>query len=127
MHDIGIDMLNVEGKAVYLASGRTDMRKSINGLVAIVEMSFNLDPFSGALFAFCNKSRDKLKILEWDGDGYWLHFKRLEKGRFRWPAENSDHLGGVMELTSAELMTLLSGTKLESKLRRDEVWERAAM
>ena len=56
------------------------MRKSIDGLAAIVEGSFSLDPFDGALFVFCNRNRDRLKVLEFDGDGFWLHFKRLEKG-----------------------------------------------
>jgi len=65
-------MLRLEGKRVYLACGRTDMRKSIDGLAMIVESSFRLDPFSGALFVFCNRRRDRIKILEWDGDGFWV-------------------------------------------------------
>jgi len=65
-------MLKLEGKRVYLACGHMDMRKSINGLSAIVECSFELDPFDGALFVFCNRNRDRVKILEWDSDGYWL-------------------------------------------------------
>jgi len=58
--------------------------------MAIVENGFNLDPFDGALLVFCNKNRDRLKILQWDGDGFWLHFKRLEKGHFRWPTEGGE-------------------------------------
>ena len=97
------------------------MRKSINGLAAIVEGSFKLDPFDGALFVFCNRNRDRVKILEWDGDGFWLYFKRLEKGRFRWPAEGFDT---TMTLTGEELSFLLGGTRIELKLKRKEVLER---
>jgi transposase len=117
-------MMNLDGKRVYLACGRTDMRKSINGLAAIVEQSFDLDPVGGALFAFCNRSRDRVKILEWEGGGFWLYFKRLEKGRFRWPAEGSDP---TLALTSEELAILLGGSKVERKLKRDEVTERVAV
>jgi len=114
-------MLKLEGKRVYLACGKTDMRKSINGLSAIVEGSFKLDPFDGALFVFCNRNRDRVKILEWDGDGYWLHFKRLEKGHFKWPAPGDE---ATMTLSGEELSYLLSGTRVELKLRRNEVFER---
>jgi len=111
-------MIRFVEKDVYLACGKTDMRKSINGLSAIVEGSFKLDPFSGALFVFCNRNRDRLKILEWDGDGFWLYFKRLEKGHFKWPAEGD---ATTMTLTSEELAIVLGGAKVELKLRRNEV------
>lgn len=117
-------MMNLAGKRVYLACGGTDMRKSINGLMGIVECSFQLDPFNGALFVFCNKKRDRLKVLEWDGDGFWLHFKRLEKGHFRWPTEGSEP---TMNLTGEELQILLGGARVELKLRRNEVTERQAI
>ncbi|WP_250229696.1 IS66 family insertion sequence element accessory protein TnpB [Anaeropeptidivorans aminofermentans] len=114
-------MLKIDGKKAYLACGRTDMRKSINGLAAIVESSFHLDPFSEAIFVFCNRNRDRIKILEWDCDGFWLYFKRLEKGRFRWPTEGSE---ATMTLTPEELQILLGGAKVELKLKRKEVSER---
>lgn len=114
-------MIRISGKLCYLACGATDMRKSINGLAAIVEGSFHLDPFGGSLFVFCNRNRDRLKILEWDGDGFWLHFKRLERGRFRWPAEGDTR---TMNLSGEELGILLGGSKVELKLRRREVVER---
>jgi len=114
-------MLSLTGKRVYLACGKTDMRKNINGLAAVVEGSFKLDPFGDTVFVFCNRNRDRLKILEWDGDGFWLHFKRLEKGRFRWPAEGSE---ATMTLTQEELEILIKGTKVELKIRRSEVAER---
>ena len=117
-------MITVADKKVYLACGKTDMRKQINGLAAIVEGSFKLDPFDGALFVFCNRNRDRIKILEWDGDGFWLYFKRLEKGRFRWPALGEE---STMTLTGEELSILLGGAKVELKLRRNEVFERRTM
>jgi transposase len=113
-------MMKLEGKRVYLACGFCDMRKSINGLSMIVESSFRLDPFDGALFVFCNRNRDRIKILEWDVDGFWLYFKRLEKGHFKWPAPGSD---ATMALTGEELSYLLGGTRVELKLKRNEVFE----
>jgi transposase len=117
-------MVKFEGKLMYLACGHTDMRKSINGLSAKVEGSFGLDPFGEAYFVFCNRTRDRVKILEWDGDGFWLYFKRLEKGHFRWPLAGEE---STMVLTSEELGIMLGGTKVELKLKRGEVSERKVM
>ena len=114
-------MINLAGKRVYLACGRTDMRKSINGLAVIVEKSFNLDPFDEALFVFCNRNKDRIKILEFDGDGFWLHLKRLEKGHFRWPTVGDEP---TMVLSGEELSYILCGTQVELKLKRNTVSER---
>jgi len=114
-------MLMLEGKRVFLAVGSTDCRKQINGLASIVEYSFKLDPYDGALFVFCNRNRTLIKILEWDGDGYWLHLKRLERGHFRWPAPGEE---ATMTLTGEELAYLLGGTRVELKLRRTDVFGR---
>jgi len=97
------------------------MRKQINGLMIIVQESFNLDPFDSALFVFCNRNRDRLKILEWDIDGFWLYFKRLEKGRFRWPQPGDEP---TMLLSGEDMTVLLGGVKVELKLKRNEVFER---
>ncbi len=105
-------MLKIEGKHVYLACGHTDMRK---------RGSFKLDPFNGALFVFCNRSRNRVKILEWEGNGFGLYFKRLEKGHFRWPNPGED---ATMTLSGEELSILLGGAKVELKIRRNEVVER---
>lgn len=72
---------------VFLALGVTDLRKSIDGLALMVQEQFKLDPFSRNLYVFCNRKKDKIKILEWDTSGFWLHYKRLEKDKFRWPDE----------------------------------------
>ena len=114
-------MLNITGKRVYLACGHTDMRKSINGLSAMVRGSFKLDPFDKTLYVFCNRKRDRIKILEWDEDGFWVYFKRLEKGQFRWPAPGEE---ATMALTGEELSYLIGGTRVALKLKRNEVLER---
>ena len=87
----------------------------------MVESSFKLDPFSKAVFVFCNRNRDRVKILEWDVDGFWLYFKRLEKGRFSWPKEGDEP---TMVLSGEELTVLLGGVRVELKLKRNEVFER---
>ena len=114
-------MINVDGKRVFLACGVTDMRKSINGLSAIVEGRFKLDPFNGALFVFCNRKRDRVKILEFDSDGFGLYFKRLEKGHFKWPTPGEEK---TMMLTGEELSVLLSSNRIELMLKRNVVTER---
>lgn len=92
--------------------------------MTLVQSSFALDPFSDAAFVFCNRKRDRIKILEWDTDGFWLYFKRLERGRFRWPTEGSDK---TMILSDDELRCLIGSAKLEKKLRRNEVPARCVM
>lgn len=115
-------MMNWNDKPVYICCGPTDMRKSINGLMTLVQESFSLDPFSESLFVFCNRNRNRVKILEWDGDGFWLYFKRLERGRFHWPGE--DEKAGTMLLDIKELTCLIDSARLEKKLKRTEVKER---
>lgn len=110
-------MFELYGKRIYLACGATDMRKAINGLSAVVKLRFRFDSLEKALFVFCNRSRNRLKILEWDGDGFWLHTKRLEKGTFPWPSEREP----VMILEEDEFTNLLCGTKLRRKLQRDVI------
>lgn len=61
------------------------MRKSIDGLSLLVAEQLDMDPFSKAWFIFCNRGRDKLKILFWDTNGFWLYYRRLEKVTFKWP------------------------------------------
>ena len=94
------------------------MRKCINGLSAIVQNSFKLDPFDRTLFVFCNKQRNRLKILTWEDNGFWMHLKRLERGHFKWPAVGETT---TMTLTTDELWNLVRSPGLEQKLRRTEV------
>lgn len=74
----------VEVPTIYLCVDAVDFRKSINELAALVEAELELSVFNGALFVFCNKSRDKLKLLYWDKTGFALWYKRLDKNRFKW-------------------------------------------
>jgi transposase len=105
-------MLNAESvKQVHLAPGATDLRKSIDGLSAIVSAVFELDPFSDQWFVFCNKQRDKLKILRWETNGFWLYYRRLEKGRFKWPAQS----GPALCISRRQLQWLLDGLTIEQK------------
>jgi len=71
-----------DARRVYLACGSTDLRKSIDGLAALVREGFNLDPFSPCLFVFCNHRRDKIKILEWDHNGFWLLSRNPDKSHY---------------------------------------------
>lgn len=95
-----------ETVAVYLCREAVDMRKSINGLSVLVEQALALDPFEPALFVFCNRKRDKVKILYWERAGFVLWYKRLEKHRFAWLRPGGE---AVASLTGRELNWLLDG------------------
>ena len=75
---------------IYIAAGYTDMRKQIDGLAALVQTDFNLDPFSNSLFLFCGRNTRMMKALYWEGDGFVLLYKRLENGRFKWPRDEKE-------------------------------------
>lgn len=94
------------GTRLFLFRGRTDMRKGFDGLSGLVEEYFSESLFSGALFIFLNRRRNRVKILYWDGGGLALWYKRLERGTFRMP---SGREGTAVELSSAELAMLLEG------------------
>jgi transposase len=99
---------------IYLVAGVTDMRKSFNGLTAIVQNHLGADPLSGHVFVFCNRKRDRIKLLFWDRSGLWVCAKRLEEGTFAWPANGKKSI----ELTTEELTLLLGGIDLDNAKRR---------
>ena len=109
---------------VYLACGVTDLRKSIDGLAALVTHSFDHDLFSDSLFVFCNRGRDKLKILHWDHNGFWLYYRRLEKGTFRWPGRAGE--AGTISVSARQLRWLLDGLPLEQARAHKPVVARVA-
>jgi transposase len=108
---------------VYLAPGATDLRKSIDGLSAMVSAVFELDPFSDRWFVFRNRQRDKLKILRWDTNGFWLYYRRLERGRFKWPVQS----GPALSITRRQLQWLLDGLAIEQKGAHRPVHARMAI
>lgn len=95
------------GVQVFVAPGVTDMRKSFDTLAALAKDVVGGDPMSGHLFAFCNRKRDRMKVLYWDRSGYCLLAKRLERGKFAWPKTSREETS--VEMTSQELMSLLGG------------------
>jgi transposase len=118
-------MLNEAGvDQVYLACGATDLRKSIDGLAVLVKEGFELDPFSQCLFVFCNRQRDKLKILQWEQNGFWLHYRRLERGKFQWPMETGS---APVTISRRELRWLLDGLSLKQPKAHQEVRARTVL
>jgi transposase len=100
---------------IFAALGATDLRRGMDSLSALVRERFGLEPLSGHLFLFRNRRGDRLKILVWDRSGFWVLYKRLERGTFAWPTEAS---GATAELRSSELMLLLSGAEITHTRRR---------
>lgn len=100
---------------IYLAVEPVDMRKQFNGLWTLAQEKLREDPFSGSLFVFTNKDRDRLKILFWDGSGVWVLAKRLEKGRFSWPLSVG---AAKITLEPAALTMLLAGIDLKDGCKK---------
>ena len=100
---------DVPAENVFIACGYTDMRRSIDGLAAIVKQVFKLEPCTRCLYIFCGKRSDRIKAIFWEGDGFILLYKRLEHGRFQWPRKESD----VRMITPQQLRWLLEGLSIE--------------
>jgi transposase len=104
------------GARIYLCTLPTDMRKGFDTLAALVREHLGCDPLSGHLFLFVGRDRDRIKILQWEADGYAIFYKRLEVGSFRLPSSKT--VGTSMELKASELAMLLEGIDLTSIKRR---------
>ena len=94
---------------VYIACGYTDLRKGIDGLAAMVQQQFQLDPFTNTLFLFCGRRRDRIKGLYWERDGFILLYKRLEQGSDQWPRTENE----ARQLTLQQYRWLMEGLKVE--------------
>lgn len=106
---------------IFLCSRPADMRRSFDGLAAMVREFLGADPLSGHLFVFRSKRGDRLKMLYWMGDGLAIWYRRLEKGTFRFPPPPAD--GGSIEIRAADLTMILDGVDL-STVRRQERYRR---
>ena len=108
-------MLNdiLKGSQVYLVTGYTDLRRSIDGLATIVQAKLNLDPYSKALFLFCGRRSDRIKGLLWEGDGFLLLYKRVENGHFSWPRNSSE----LRSMTPEQFRWLMYGFSIDPVIR----------
>ncbi len=104
-------MLGLSPVPIYLARDPVDLRNSIDGLSVWVSQALGHDPLQGQVFVLINRRRDKIKVLQWDRKGFWVLYKRLERGQFRWPAPQAG--SGVVSLEARQLQWLLEGLGLE--------------
>lgn len=109
-------MFNLSTMKVLMHIPPVDMRKSIDGLSVLVAEVLNENPMSGQLFVFRNKSSNKIKLLYWERDGFWLFYKRLEKSRFKFPK-----IGDQMQMTLTQLRWLLDGLDITKIQERREL------
>lgn len=94
---------------IYIACGYTDLRRGIDGLVAIVQQIFKLDPFEDSMFLFCGRKPNRIKALYWDKNGFVILYKRLEEGKFQWPRSENE----VRDLTIQQVRWLMEGLSIE--------------
>jgi transposase len=103
---------------VYLAVGPTDLRKGFDGLYGLARDALGLEPLSGHLALFCNRQRNRLKILFWDGSGLWVCARRLEKGRYSWPSPR-EAASACVTLSHEEFSLLIGGIDLSQTRRKN--------
>ena len=100
---------------IFVALGATDMRRGMDSLSTLVRERLGLEPLSGHLFLFRNRRGDRVKILMWDRSGFWVLYKRLERGTFSWPTGEA---GASVEFRTSQLMLLLSGAEIAQASHR---------
>jgi transposase len=110
-------MFNISKAYRYFMYGkRADMRKGFNGLCGLVRNEFLQNPLSGDVFIFINRPRNRIKLLHWQGDGFAIYYKRLEKGTYEMPEINST--SASIELDAQQLLLILEGISLLSVKKR---------
>ena len=104
---------------VYIVCGKTHLRKGIDGLAILIKEQFELDPFGGKVFLFCGGSRDRFKALYWDGQGFWLLYKRFENGKLNWPKNQNE----VQALSFEQVDWLMKGFAINPKIKNTKACE----
>lgn len=97
---------------VYLATGYTDIRKGIDGLVVMIQENFQLDPFSKSIFLFCGRRPDRIKAVCYEGDGFLLCYKRLASGKFQWPRTDAE----ARNLSKEQFQCLMKGWAIDPSI-----------
>ena len=106
---------NIEIKRAVILTGRTDLRRGIDGLVSLVRLNYNMEPLDkGALFLFCGVKKDRIKGILYEGDGWVMVYKRLTLGRYTWPKTPEE----AMSLTWEEYDRLMDGFTIRSSIRQ---------
>lgn len=119
-------MLSVSrGVKIFLYVPPADLRRGYDGLAAIVQGAMNEDPLSGSLFIFVNKRRNRIKLLYWDGDGYAIWMKRIERGTLEVPQANDPDMASL-KITASQLSLILEGIELSSVRHRKRFQLRSA-
>jgi transposase len=108
---MSIDLTNFGD--VYIVCGRTDLRKGIDSLASLIQEQFELNPFSHSVFLFCGVRNDRFKALHWDGEGFWLLYKRFENGKLTWPRDKVE----VKQLSSEQLNWLMRGFSITPRVK----------
>jgi transposase len=99
---------------IYLATGKTDLRRGVDGLASIIESEFQINPFEkDVLFIFCGTRLDRIKCLVWEGDGFLLMYKRLQDGKFKWPRTERE----AMNVTQEQFEWLMKGLSVVPGVR----------
>ncbi len=94
---------------IYIITGRTDMRRGIDGLMSIVSHTYELDPYSSSLYLFCGRRCDRIKALLYEKDGFTLFYKRLESGRYQWPRNKNE----ALKIDRQQFRWLMEGLEIE--------------
>lgn len=104
--------MEIKFEKIYMATGVTDLRKGIDGYIQIIQNVFHLNPMDQSLYIFCNRDHNKIKCIYWDGSGFWMFYKRLEKGHFKWKRSEKS---SSYQISEQQLRWLLEGLKVEQK------------